>query len=265
MKNLATKNTSDFTVLEDGQAFISQRKAAEMCGISQPSLLAFLSKKHVTNQGLTPEMLQEAITHYALFSKAANDTARNFAAKLMQAGAKAYIYHQAGYTFEAKKPEVLPAAIPLPTPTELAQMLIKSEEEKGQLIQTIDDLKIAGLSIVTELGNDLYFNVAAKILETNLGIKLGHNTLMELLRANGYLLMGTRSIYEKNMPSQKHIELFRVIIHRNDLTGAMCHATVIRPEGLSHITPLVGKWLYDHTNVKRVSQGLVPLPPRKDI
>lgn len=263
MKNLATKNVGDFTITEDGKAYISQRKAAELCGVSLSTLQNLYRSNNIDiKQGVSSENLNFSVNHYAQKGRAA---AIQTLIMFSQAGAKAYIYHQAGYTFEAKKPEVLPAAIPLPTPTELAQMLIKSEEEKGQLIQTIDDLKIAGLSIVTELGNDLYFNVAAKILETNLGIKLGHNTLMELLRANGYLLMGTRSIYEKNMPSQKHIELFRVIIHRNDLTGAMCHATVIRPEGLSHITPLVGKWLYDHTNVKRVSQGLVPLPPRKDI
>jgi len=264
MKNLATKNSTDFTVLEDGQAFISQPKLASLINIPVGTLTSFISRsKEISNtiNGLDANSLEIAVAHYAMTSRSTTVEAQALYRTLAQAGAKAYIYHQAGYVFEAKKPEVLPAALPIPSPTELAQMVIKAEEEKAALMQQIDNLQIAGLSVVSEIGPDLYFNVAAKILSTNLGIDLGHNTLMELLRANGYLLMGTRSIYEKNMPSQKYIHFFRVIIHRNDHTGAMCHATVIRPEGLAHIAPLVSRWLYDHTNLKRLTNGLVPLPP----
>jgi len=34
MNNLAKRNNNDFTVLENGDAFISQRKAAELLGVS---------------------------------------------------------------------------------------------------------------------------------------------------------------------------------------------------------------------------------------
>ena len=122
MKNLATKNTNDFTVTESGEAFISQRKAAELLGVDEKSIRNFLKSahNHDVNQGVSAENLQKSATHYALFSKAANDTARNFAAKLMEAGAKAYIYHQAGYVVNA----IMPAAVPILTKTELAQMVI---------------------------------------------------------------------------------------------------------------------------------------------
>lgn len=164
------------------------------------------------------------------------------------------------HELEAKN-AFMPAAVPILTERELLQANLRLLDERDALKTSLEDLRIAGLTIVTELGCDLYFNVAAKILETNLGIRLGHKTLMELLRANGYLLMGTRSIYEKNMPSQKHVDLFRVILHRNEHTGAMTHSTVIRPEGLAHIAPLVCEWLWKHENVKRLSNGMIPLPP----
>ena len=141
----------------------------------------------------------------------------------------------------------------------------EKDKQVKELTANIDNLRIAGLSIITELDSDLYFNVAAKILETNLGITIGHNTLMRLLRVHGYLLLGTRSIYEKNMPSSKYVHLFRVILHRNTTSGAMGHATVIRPEGLEHIAPLVSRWVYDDINLKRSQEGLVALPPTPDL
>ena len=141
----------------------------------------------------------------------------------------------------------------------------EKDKQVKELTANIDNLRIAGLSIITELDSDLYFNVAAKILETNLGITIGHNTLMRLLRVHGYLLLGTRSIYEKNMPSSKYVHLFRVILHRNNTSGAMAHATVIRPEGLEHIAPLVSRWVYDDINLKRSQEGLVALPPTPDL
>lgn len=140
------------------------------------------------------------------------------------------------------------------TPLELLNeaVLIANEKEAQirELTKRITALQIGGLQIVTELGSDLYFNVAAKILETNLGVKVGHNSLMEVLRAKGYLLMGTRSYYEKNIPAQKYTHLFRVILQRNHDTGVMSHTTVIRPEGLAHIAPLVVNWLTEHQAAK---------------
>ena len=140
------------------------------------------------------------------------------------------------------------------TPLELLNEAVAIANEKEaqvkELTKRITALQIAGLQIVTEIESDLYFNVAAKILETNLGVQVGHNSLMEVLRAKGYLLMGTRSYYEKNMPAQKYTHLFRVILQRNQETGVMSHTTVIRPEGLAHIAPMITGWLTEHNNAK---------------
>ena len=103
MKNLATKNVTDFTITESGEAFISQRKVADLCGVSRSSVVHYLNDDYDISQGLTDKALSIVVQHYAIDSKAANDTARRTLASLAHAGAKAYIYHEAGYKINAEK------------------------------------------------------------------------------------------------------------------------------------------------------------------
>ena len=97
--------TVDFKVnTVTGEAFISQRKAAELLGVSHVAVANHVASYHpnyLNDNGLSPEILQQVTTHYALYSKAANDKSRAFAEVLMQAGAKAFIYHQAGVQINA--------------------------------------------------------------------------------------------------------------------------------------------------------------------
>ena len=80
-----------------GVGYISQRKAAELCGVSQQSIQQFcLSEKINVNQGLTDETLFLLVTHYALDSKRANPTAKGTLRSFAYAGARAYIYYHAG-------------------------------------------------------------------------------------------------------------------------------------------------------------------------
>lgn len=44
MKNLATKNNTDFSIFENGDAFISQTKVAELCGVEQPAISKYVEK-----------------------------------------------------------------------------------------------------------------------------------------------------------------------------------------------------------------------------
>lgn len=126
MKNLATKNTTDFTVLENGQAFISQRKAAELCGVGQSTIRDFFHSNNIdVNQGVSAENLEKPITHYARKGRAeAVQTLILFA----KAGAKAYIYHQAGYTLRA---QTLPEVIPEPTKGSVLLSLWEAERDLG--------------------------------------------------------------------------------------------------------------------------------------
>lgn len=64
--NLATKNQNDFTILDTGEAFISQRKTAELCGVALSTLQHFFRSNNIdVKQGVTPDSLQKAVTHYA--------------------------------------------------------------------------------------------------------------------------------------------------------------------------------------------------------
>ena len=65
--NLATKNT---TVLPTGEAYISQRKAAELLGVVSSTLSRFYSSNNVdTKQGVSAEMLSTASKYYAFKGK----------------------------------------------------------------------------------------------------------------------------------------------------------------------------------------------------
>jgi hypothetical protein len=106
--NLATTNKTDFTVTESGDAFISQRKLAELCGVALSAVQKHLASghpKYLNDNGITAENAILVVTHYAVESKAANDTARKTLALVAQAGMKAYIYHEAGYVMQAVQPK----------------------------------------------------------------------------------------------------------------------------------------------------------------
>ena len=93
-------SNSDFKVnMATGEAYISQRKLATELGIHHSSLQTHLSTRHpnlLFSEGIPSNILQETAIHFAYKSKAANTTAESFTAKLMEAGAKAYLYHEAG-------------------------------------------------------------------------------------------------------------------------------------------------------------------------
>ena len=69
MQNLATKNNQDFTVTASGDAFISQTKVAELCGVGQDAISKFVSRTghslilNEINQ-LSYESLELVIGHY---------------------------------------------------------------------------------------------------------------------------------------------------------------------------------------------------------
>jgi len=109
MNNLATKNKNDFTVTENGDAFISQTAVAKLCGVGQNSISQYVEKTRDTLQTnstsqLSHNSLELVIGHYAFDSQRTNDIARNNYRVLAKAGAKAYIYHESGYVMKAVQP-----------------------------------------------------------------------------------------------------------------------------------------------------------------
>jgi hypothetical protein len=105
MKNLATTNQSEVTILSRDEVYISQRKLADLCGVEQPSIAQrCLSQQYEVSQGVAPEIAILLITYYAVESKAANDTARKSLSLIAKAGMKAYILALGGYTLSAELP-----------------------------------------------------------------------------------------------------------------------------------------------------------------
>ena len=65
MKNLATKNQDDYTITLAGAAYVSQRKAAEMCGVLRNSVVHLFKGKGDISQGLSTDQLSFVVQHYA--------------------------------------------------------------------------------------------------------------------------------------------------------------------------------------------------------
>ena len=98
--NLQTKNTNDFTVTENGDAFISQPKLASLINIAEGTVTSFISRSNeITNtiNGLNADSLETAVAYFAMESRVATKEAKQFYRVLAKAGAKAFIYNEAGY------------------------------------------------------------------------------------------------------------------------------------------------------------------------
>lgn len=122
MKNIAKKNNEDYTVTEEGDAYASFRIVAEMCGVAKSTLYEFFrTQESDTKQGLTPKMVQKANAYYA--SKGRPE-AINSLIVLAEAGAKAFIYNQAGLKLTVKSSG---------TPLDIMQQsldILREQEEK---------------------------------------------------------------------------------------------------------------------------------------
>lgn len=103
-QELTSNTSSDFTVNSTtGEAFISQRKLAELLNVSKSTISSWVSRavNTDTSQGLTPEIMQSAVQYYALDCASPTMEAKELLKKIATAGAKAYLYREAGYTLNA--------------------------------------------------------------------------------------------------------------------------------------------------------------------
>lgn len=108
MSELTLNTQMDFTVNSTtGEAFISRAKAAEILNVPVRTLGDVINRRDITaaNQPLNSEMLQYAAEYFAFDYKNPTTEARELLRKLSTAGAKAYIYHEAGYQISAVEPK----------------------------------------------------------------------------------------------------------------------------------------------------------------
>lgn len=95
--------TVDFKVnTTTGEAFASQRKSAELLGVSQSAVRDFChSRNYDVTQGLSSEILSFATQYYALDARNPTPEAKALLKMTSAAGTKAFIYHQAGVQINA--------------------------------------------------------------------------------------------------------------------------------------------------------------------
>ena len=125
---------SEVTVnLATGEAFISQTKAAAELGIARSSLQKWLVREQVeydVKQGLSSEILALAAAYYALDSVVATTEAKELLRKISQAGAKAYLYHEAGLSIGVTQQRPL-------TQLEAYEELVRMEKTRLALLDTV--------------------------------------------------------------------------------------------------------------------------------
>ena len=104
--NNIRKASEDFAISVTGEAFISQREVARMCGVNLNAIQYHIKKQsigHLTtneNNNLDEKSCVLLVTH---FCKKGNIQALKTSAKLMEAGVRAYVYTCVGSETQAIK------------------------------------------------------------------------------------------------------------------------------------------------------------------
>ena len=154
----ATYVNSDFRVDANGEAYISQRKAAELLGVARTSLQDWINRPGnlEVSQGLSSEIFANAIQYYALDARNPTEQAKTLLKQITAAGVKAYLYSQAGYVMSASlpSPEVYkPASEQLPV--EVAVRDLKAYKEVLELLGVTGNSAILGANQAVTLHNGI--------------------------------------------------------------------------------------------------------------
>lgn len=103
MKNLATTNENEVTIVSGSEVYLSQRKLAEMCGVSQDTIYNFFLSRNIdVKQGVSSENAFLSVTYYAFESKAKNEVAKSTFKAVGSAGMTAFILTLGGYQLNAE-------------------------------------------------------------------------------------------------------------------------------------------------------------------
>lgn len=195
-ENLATKNVEDFTVLANGDAFISIRKLGDLIDVPKSTLHRYCGTLKIdTGQGISYKHVSKVGQHYA---EQGNIAAIKFIGMLSEAGAKAFIYHYAGYKMQAV-PGTFAEALQLAADQ---QRLI--EEQQKQI--EFDRPKVEFHDMVISENPIISMNEFAKELTKQYMVKIGQNKMMAFLREKKILMNG-RDRTERNKPYQKYMNL----------------------------------------------------------
>lgn len=199
MTNLTTTATTqpanDVSVnLATGEAFISIRRLAKELGIHHSSLNKHLSSRHpnlMFSKGIPPEIMQQAAKHYAFKSQAANPRAESFYDMLCGAGAKAWLYHEAGYVVSASPIK----QVALPEDYVSALRALADKEEQRILLLTENQEK----HIETD-SSETHFTIR-KVRNVNQGMKFDGKLLVKRSEELEVLVKQVFDLYEQQVNS----------------------------------------------------------------
>ena len=144
--------SEDFTIMKNGEAYISQRKLAEKCGVSKDTIHKAIARKSsfVGSWNLN-EINQIHADSIPLvggyYAQQGYKEAAQFLMEIAKAGARAWVYHEAGYTFNVvEKPE------PMDELTILERSIYHIREQRERLIAV--EKTIEGQAVQLEEVND---------------------------------------------------------------------------------------------------------------
>lgn len=152
MQSVIMLQSEDFTIMENGEAYISQRKLAEKIGIEKTTLTKAISRKSSFVSGwklneinqIHADSLHLVSGHYA--QQGVKEAAR-FLMEIAKAGARAWVYHEAGYTFNVvENPE------PMDELTILERSIAQIREQRQRLL--VVEKTVEGQAIQLEEVND---------------------------------------------------------------------------------------------------------------
>lgn len=144
--NIAKRNTNEVTITTDGEGYISQRFLERLLHITPGSISKVISREKLAHLNLNEnnQIHYESLISVAVyFSSKGNIKATEVLADIAKAGAKAFIYHLAGYSLEAKPKEL--------TNKEILLLALKAEEEKERLLLDNKHLEVSKSLVEDEL------------------------------------------------------------------------------------------------------------------
>ncbi len=165
--NTIVKQTNDITVLADGSTRISQRKLAGLLGVNPKTLTTYVIRKLPmadTSLGLDESVVANVTFYFAVSARNTTDEAKALLQQITQAGVRAFIYSQVGYSLTPLAQPKSPMEIAATMNSEQLGLLtntVKANEANSSLVQK----KNTPQTLSTLLGNQGIVNAACHHLE----------------------------------------------------------------------------------------------------
>ena len=157
MTNLTTSNANTEVSVNTltGEAYISQRKAAEMLNVPNTSLQSYLDRhlravNSQSNQGLSSEIFALCVQYYALDARNPTAEAKELLRQITKAGTKAYLYYLAGYVVSVPERKQTIELLKIEAQEAKLKATIEAETAKLSIIASKKDATVAAYNAKTE-------------------------------------------------------------------------------------------------------------------